>query len=203
MAAFFMDELAPTEVVDFDAFKRNQLLCLKASTHDEVSQVGHVSASWRVLQVMVVDDEQHTADTLTGLVRRWGHAARLAYDGLAALRVAAAQDPDVVVLDLEMPFMDGCQVARHLRLDFPNKECLIIAVMEQADDVRRQQCIEAGIDLVLIKPIDPGVVETLLLLEAELVNRSRTDNGLAKKGSVQFNRRRMRGMLPRKQVTLV
>jgi CheY-like chemotaxis protein len=126
---------------------------------------------------LVVDDEQDTADALMWLVRRWGHAARLAYDGVDALQAAADQFPDVVLLDIEMPFMDGCQVARRLRLDFPGKECFIIAVTGRTDDKRRQQCTAAGIDLVLFKPVDPTIVETLLLLECELANRSRTDNG--------------------------
>jgi CheY-like chemotaxis protein len=122
---------------------------------------------------LVVDDEQESADALGELVGHCGHAACVALDGLAALRVAAAQNPDVVLLGMEMQLMDGCPVARHLRLDFPRKECLVIAVTKRADDVRREQCVEAGIDLVLTKPVNTSVVETLLLLECVRVNRRR------------------------------
>jgi CheY-like chemotaxis protein len=111
------------------------------------------------------------AESLVRRVRRSGQAARMAHNGLAALRVAAAQHPDVVLLDMEMPFMDGHEVARHLRLDFPRRACFIIAVTARTADERRQHNIESGIDLRLIKPLDPSVVETLLLLECELVNR--------------------------------
>jgi CheY-like chemotaxis protein len=171
MAAFLTCELAPTEVASSDRINRKRLLCRKASTRGRVSRVGHVCASRRVLRVLVVDDEQDTTDGLVKLLCRWGHAARKAYDGLAALRVAADQHPDVVLLDLELPLMDGCQVAKQLRLNFSREECFIIAVAGRADDKRRQQCLEAGIDLLLIKPVDPEVMETLLLLECVRMNR--------------------------------
>ena len=191
MATLWMSELATTDVASSDAFDSNQLMRQPASTHERTkSKSDRVWAGLRELRVLVVNDEQESGDALARLVRRWGHAARVAFDGLAALRVAAAQNPDVVLLDIEMPFIDWCQVARHLRLGFPRKDCLIIGVSRRADDEHRQKCIEAGIDLLLIKPVDPSVVEILLLLECERVNRSQIDNAacLAKKGSSQFVR---------------
>lgn len=133
-------------------------------------QVDHAQVVRR-LRVLVVDDDRDIADSLVRRLRRWGHTARTAQDGLAALRVAATQHPDVVLLDMEMPFMDGYQIARHLRLDFPKSECFFMAVTERSEDEHRQQCIDAGIDLLLIKPLDLSNLETLLLLEHELVNR--------------------------------
>jgi CheY-like chemotaxis protein len=194
MTAFWMCKLAPTEIAGSDAFdrdeafQRDELVCRKALTHDRARKVGHVRNSRRVLQVLVVDDEQDTTDGLVTLARRWGHAVRFAYDGTGALKVAAAQHPDVVLLDIEMPHMDGCRVARQLRRDFSRKECFIIAVTGDAGDERRRQCSEAGIDLVLVKPANPSVVETILMLECERVNRSRTDNasGVAAKLSSRF-----------------
>jgi CheY-like chemotaxis protein len=191
MAAFWMCELAPTEIAGSDAFSRNQLACRKALTHDRASQIGRVAAPPRLLRVLVVDDDQDTTNGLVRLVRRWGHAVRFAYDGAAGLKMAAAQHPDVVVLDVAMPLMDGGQVARQLRLDFPKKDCLIIAVTGSADEEGRQQCSEAGIDLVLIKPVQPSVLETLLMLECARVNRSRTDNRPSTKGASKLTRKRL------------
>lgn len=188
MAAFWMCELAPTEIAGSDVFNRNQLACRVALTHDRASQVGRAAASPRMLRVLVMDDDQDTTDGLVRLVRRWGHAARFAYGGAAGLKVAAAQHPDVVVLDIAMPGMDGCQVARQLRLDFPKKECFVIAVAGSADDECRHQCSEAGIDLVLIKPVQPSVLETLLMLECARVNRLETDSGLGTKGAYPLTR---------------
>jgi len=191
MAVFWMCELAPTEISGSDAFNRNQLACRAALTHDRASQIGRTAAAARLLRVLVVDDDQDTTDGLVRLVRRWGHAARIAYDGAAGLKVAAAQHPDVVVLDIAMPGMDGCQVARQLRLDFPRNDCLIIAVTGSADEECSRQCNEAGIDVVLIKPVQPSVLETLLMLECARVNRSRTDNRLSRKCASEFARKRL------------
>ena len=191
MAAFWMCELAPTEIAGSDAFNRNQLACRKALTHDRASKVGRISIPLRVLRVLIIDDDQDTTDGLVRLVRRWGHATQFAYDGAAGLKVAAAQHPDVVALEIAMPHMDGCQVARQLRLDFPKKECFVIAVTGSADEECRQQCSEAGIDLVLIKPIQPSVLETLLMLECARVNRSRTHNRLSTNGASKSTRKRL------------
>ena len=79
--------------------------------------------------------------------------------------MAAKLHPQLVLLNLEMPHMDGCQVTRQLRLDFPKDECFIIGVTWRTDAERRSQSIQAGIDLLLIKPIELFLVETLLLLE--------------------------------------
>jgi CheY-like chemotaxis protein len=181
MAAFCIHELTLTEIVGSEAFNRSQLLGRQALTHDRVITDGHGWAGRRALRVLVVDDDKDTADGLVWLVRRWGHAARMAYDGAGALRVAADQHPDIVLLDVEMPLIDGCHVARQLRLASPRRECFIIAITGGADERGRRQCLEAGIDLVLIKPVDSSVVETLLMLECERVNRSPTDDpvGLA------------------------
>ncbi len=170
MTAFWMCELAPTEVAGSDAFNRDQLSGRQALTHKE--DAGHRSqAGRRILRVLVVDDEQDTTDGLVRLVRRWGHTARMAYDGFNALRVAADQRPDVVLLDIAMPLMDGYQAARQLRLDFAGQEIFIIAVTGRGDSFCRQNREESGIDLVLIKPVDPEIVETLLMLEYERLNR--------------------------------
>ena len=172
MAPLWMCEQTTPEIADSEAFNGNPLLRRPASTHGRPRESDRVRVG-RELRVLVVDDQRDMADALARRVRRWGHEARMAHDGLAALRVAAAQHPDVVLLQMEIPFMDGHQIARHLRLDFPRKACFIIAVTERTEGERRQQCIESGIDLLLIKPIEPSVVETLLLLECELVNRRR------------------------------
>jgi CheY-like chemotaxis protein len=191
MVAFWMCKLSPAEVATSDAFDSNRSAFRKALTLDRARKVGRAIASRRALRVLVVDDDQDAADALDRLVRRWGHAARLAYDGRTGLKVAAAQHPDVVLLAMEMRLLEGCQVARQLRRDFPRKECFIIAVTEFGDDQRRRQYSEAGIDLVLIKPVDPSVLETLLMLECVRMNRSQTDStaGLAREGSPQHARK--------------
>src|SRR5260370_35333328 len=67
------------------------------------------------LRVLVVDDCPDTTASLAQLLRLWGHDVRVAGDGLEALAAAAAFRPDVILLDLGLPGLDGCGVARRLR----------------------------------------------------------------------------------------
>jgi PleD family two-component response regulator len=69
----------------------------------------------RLLRVLVADDNRDAADSMSLLVKMWGHEVRQTYDGAAALEIAAAYRPDVLLLDISMPNMDGCQLAKRLR----------------------------------------------------------------------------------------
>jgi CheY-like chemotaxis protein len=173
MATLSMSELATTDVAQSDAFQRKQALRKPASTRNTSSESDRVGAGARVLRVLIVAAEQGSANAFLRQVRYAGHGAHAAPDGLAALRVAAAWHPDVVLLDLETPLMDGCQVAKHLRSVYWGEDCLIIAFAQCVDDARREPCLEAGIDLLLSMPVDRDVVETLLMLECVRVNRRR------------------------------
>ena len=81
--------------------------------------------------------------------------------------MAAIQRPDVVLLDIQSPLIEIDQIARHFRFEFARKDLLIIAFAEPASCDRRELYDQAGVDLLLIKPIDPEVIETLLMLEYE------------------------------------
>ena len=168
MTAFWMCELDPT-----DAFNRNQLLCREQLLRDRLSEAGRITAIPHVLQVLVVGDDRGAADELARRVDGWGHAVRVACDAATALKVAADQQPDVVLLDISLPMENGCQVARQLRVNLPRaKSFIITAVALRPDAECFEQTCAAGIDLLLVKPVDPSVMETLLMLERERLNRS-------------------------------
>ena len=141
-------------------------------------QSGDGSTRRRALRVLIIGDEQESTDALVELVHRLGHAARVAQDGFAEPRVKSTQKADVVLLDMESPRIDACRIAKQLRTRLPRQECFIMAVMEQADAERRQECIAAGIDVLLRKPLDCEIVETLLALESVHVNRRRQINSV-------------------------
>lgn len=182
MTAFWMCELAPTEIAGTDDLNRRPVAGQLEMTKGRASTARRVSASQRVLRVLVVDDEHDTTDGFVRLVSRWGHAVRLAYDGPAGLKVAAAQHPDVVLLDIAMPHMDGFEVARQLRLDAPRSACFIIAITGRGDDECRRKCGEADIDLVLLKPVESSLMETILMQASQRVNRTRTDSSTERDG---------------------
>lgn len=189
MDAFSICELIPLKPASVNVFNPNRSLRRKVSSPDSFGTIGGASARWRALKVMVVDDKQGMAGGLVKLVRRCGHAVRLAGDSRNALRVLAARHPDIVFLNMEMPLTDGCQFARQMRSEFPNGKYIIIATTNQADGQFQQQCNDAGIDLVLAKPVNPSVVEMLLMLEWVRVNRLKAGRAatLVRKNSSTFS----------------
>jgi CheY-like chemotaxis protein len=129
------------------------------------------SVRGRSLRVLVADDNQIGARTLSILVTMWGHDVRTVFDGATALELALAFEPDVLLLDISMPEMDGCRVASVLRRRSRFIESLLIAISGHAGKLQRLLCEAAGFDLVLLKPVTPSLVETLLLLERTRLNR--------------------------------
>jgi CheY-like chemotaxis protein len=130
--------------------------------------------SHQALQVMVVADTSDTADGLAAAVRKWGHDAHAFRTGHIA---DTTLQPDVVLLDIEsMPFGERLMVQRRCReLAWPN--CLIVAFIRHAGPEHRRQYRTAGVDLVLVKPVELVVMETLLLLECTRKNRLRREAG--------------------------
>ncbi len=112
--------------------------------------------------ILVVDDNRDAALSFAMLLELQGHEVRVVHDGPAALREVAAWRPALVFLDLGMPEMDGCEVARQLRR-LPGLESVVLVALTgwgQEDDRRRTG--EAGFDHHLVKPPDPKAVSALL-----------------------------------------
>jgi CheY-like chemotaxis protein len=136
------------------------------------------------LRVLVVDDHRANADTLSLLVEKWGHDVRRAYDGITGLALAAAYQPDVLLLDILIPGVSGFEMAIQVRRQNRLKQCFIIAVTGRTDAKHRSRCYEAGVDLFLIKPVVPAHMRTLLDLESNLRRRSRRSVTMAAAYSV-------------------
>jgi CheY-like chemotaxis protein len=115
------------------------------------------------LRVLVVDDCPDTTDSLALLLRLWGHDARVAHDGPAALEAARASPPDVVLLDVGLGTgMDGYDVARRLRA-LPNlEEALLICTTGYGMEADRRRSREAGFDHHLTKPANPEKLQQIL-----------------------------------------
>jgi PAS domain S-box-containing protein len=116
----------------------------------------------RPLDVLVVDDSKEAAQSLAYVLGRWGYEARVAYDGPGALEQAKARRPDVVLLDIGMPRMDGYEVARRLRAREGGDKVVLVAVTGYGQDEDRRRAREAGFDYHMLKPVDPGDLRELL-----------------------------------------
>jgi CheY-like chemotaxis protein/two-component sensor histidine kinase len=120
---------------------------------------GQASPSRRVL---VVDDNADTAESLALLLRVKGHEVRTAHDGATALQDAGAFQPEVVLLDLGLPRMDGYEVARRLRAQVGLRKALLVALTGYGQEEDRRRAEEAGFDAHLTKPADPTALQRLL-----------------------------------------
>jgi CheY-like chemotaxis protein len=120
------------------------------------------------LRILVVDDDRDTTESTALLLSLSGHEAHCAYDGPSALAEARTWHPDVVLLDLQMPGMDGLEVARRLRQDPALEHVFIACISGHGYPVHRDRSLEAGCDEHFIKPIDPKTLQTLLERLAEL-----------------------------------
>jgi PAS domain S-box-containing protein len=124
------------------------------------------------LRILVVDDNLDAAELLATTAQMMGHVARVAHDGPAGLRIAAAFRPDLALLDIGLPVMDGYELARHLR-KLPGLEAIrLIAVTGYSQEADRAQAAAAGFEQHLVKPIRLEQLQALLAPSSEGLNPS-------------------------------
>lgn len=112
--------------------------------------------------VLIIDDNIDGARMLAALVRTLGHDADYCINGYAALELAAGVSPDLVLLDLALPDINGWAVARALRRKPGLEKVRIIAMTGHYGADERQRSLDAGCEAHLVKPIDPAVILRLL-----------------------------------------
>jgi PAS domain S-box-containing protein len=124
-------------------------------------------------RVLVVDDNVDAADTLASLVRTFGAEVETAHDPHAALRCAADFGPDVILLDIGMPEMDGYEVCRRLRATPVGARAFIVAITGWGQLHDRDRAIASGFDAHLTKPADLRALAALLAPLAPMAPRER------------------------------
>jgi PAS domain S-box-containing protein len=113
-------------------------------------------------RVLVVDDNRDSAESLAMLLSLEGHQTHTAHDGEEAVREAERWGPDVVLLDIGLPRLNGYDAGRRIR-DLPGgKAMTLIALTGWGQDEDRRQSTDAGFDGHLVKPVDPDVLQALL-----------------------------------------
>jgi CheY-like chemotaxis protein len=115
-----------------------------------------------MLRVLVVEDDPDTATSFAMLLRLYGHEVEVAADGPSALQSVQVNPPDVVLLDIAIPKIDGWQVAQQIRQRSLGNRPLLIVVSGYGTEADRRRSQEAGIDLHLVKPVEPAELEELL-----------------------------------------
>ena len=114
------------------------------------------------LRVMVIDDNQDAAETLAALLDSYGHVTRTLFDGPSALEAAAEFRPDVLLVDIGLPVMDGYELARRLREIPQTASARIIAITGYGQDSDRRRTADAGFDAHLVKPVNLETLQSLL-----------------------------------------
>ena len=114
------------------------------------------------LKVLVVDDNKDVADTCSMLIELSGHHVQVAYTGAAAIEIAEAFRPQVLLTDIGLPDIDGYQFAQRVRATSWGKTAVLVAITGWGAQESQQQSAVAGFNHHLTKPIDPKTIESLL-----------------------------------------
>jgi CheY-like chemotaxis protein len=113
-------------------------------------------------RLLIADDLKDSADTLAMMLKMMGHEVHTAYDGEEAVAAAAQFQPDVVLLDIGMPKLNGYDACRQIRQQPGGKQMLLIALTGWGKEDDRRQTDQAGFDHHMVKPVDPAALMRLI-----------------------------------------
>ena len=135
-----------------------------ATATNAIASRGKQAQANDTLRVLVVDDNEDAAALLADALGMLGCDVRVAHDGPAAISVAAAFDPEVALLDIGLPVMDGYELASRLRLRDPQRdhEVRLVAITGYGQNTDRERTARAGFDAHLVKPVDVDHIARLI-----------------------------------------
>lgn len=128
----------------------------------ETPDIAGASGRPQSLRVLVADDNADTLEGLALLLEALGHEVRKASDGQETLQAVTAWRPDVALLDIGMPILDGYEVARRIRSEPWGAQLFLVAVSGWGQSEDRQRATDAGFDLHFRKPIGLSTLEGIL-----------------------------------------
>ena len=105
-------------------------------------------------RILVVDDNRDAADSLAEMLRMLGHAVETQYSGAGALSIVSERCPEIVLMDIGMPGLDGCQTAQAIRQEVHGDEVFLVALTGWGSETDRQRSQAAGFDRHLVKPVE-------------------------------------------------
>ena len=128
----------------------------------DVSKPPLTNTTPRRFKILVVDDNHDSALSLAMMLSIMGHETRTAHDGESAVVSAETFRPEVVLLDIGLPKLNGYEVAQRIREQSWGASMYLIAVTGWGQDEDRQRSSEVGLNLHMVKPVEPSALEKLL-----------------------------------------
>ncbi len=125
-----------------------------AAEDEPTTRVGH--------RILIVDDNRDGADSLAMLLEAFGHETHQAHDGVEAIDAAERVRPDVMLLDIGLPKLNGYEVCRRIREQPWGEDLMIVALTGWGQDEDRQRSLDAGFDTHLVKPVDHALLMRML-----------------------------------------
>src|SRR5262245_18941638 len=114
------------------------------------------------MRILIVDDNRNIVESLKMLLDMKGNSTQVAHDGLEAVEVAERFRPDVVLLDIGLPKIDGCEACRRIRQHPWGRDMMVFAVTALGHDDALTNSQNAGFDLHLVKPVEPEILLSVL-----------------------------------------
>ncbi len=114
------------------------------------------------MKIVIADDNRDSADSMAMLLEAGGHEVHVAYDGAEAVAAVERVRPDVALLDIGMPKMNGHECARAIRCQPWAAATLLVALTGWGQEEDKKRALEAGFDRHLTKPVDPAALEGAL-----------------------------------------
>jgi PAS domain S-box-containing protein len=137
-------------------------LALSAEEAPEEPSEQHAPQLSSRRRILVVDDNEDAADSLAMMLQMMGNEVRTAHDGLEGVELAATFRPDLVLLDIGMPRLNGYDACRRIREQPWGKNVLLVALTGWGQEEDKRRSHEAGFDTHLVKPVEPEALEKLL-----------------------------------------
>jgi signal transduction histidine kinase len=134
----------------------------EAATEPQTAQPTAATTKHRKCRILLVEDNCDALEVLSDLLALWGHEVRGESDGLAAVDTALEMLPDIALIDIGLPGIDGYEVARRIRADPKGREMKLIALTGYGAPEQRAQAASAGFNLHLVKPVQPDGLAQLL-----------------------------------------
>ncbi|HYD48676.1 MAG TPA: response regulator [Terriglobales bacterium] len=114
------------------------------------------------MSVLVVEDNADAAESMMMLLELLGHQVHIANDGFAGVEAARTQSPQIMLVDIGLPGIDGYEVARRVRRDPDLCHIILVALTGYGCDDDKREAAAAGFDRHMVKPVDPDALQELI-----------------------------------------